>query len=140
MTGAVLRRRADPPVTASAVTSAATSGSGKPLARSACCHWNWSTHISITSTPALPARAGDGDLVSSPRSTFTDTRVIETHVPNLISATEDEAKRFGCNAVVVGKTVVLNAGCPRLAAALKERDFTIVDTPLDEFLKAGGYG
>jgi N-dimethylarginine dimethylaminohydrolase len=65
-------------------------------------------------------------------------RVIETHVPTLIAAAEDEANRFGCNAVVVGKTVVLNAGCPRLAGALNERGFTTMATPLDEFLKAGG--
>jgi N-dimethylarginine dimethylaminohydrolase len=65
-------------------------------------------------------------------------RVIETHVPNLIQAAEDEANRFGCNAVAVGKTVVLNAGCPRLADALTNREYNVVATPLDEFLKAGG--
>jgi len=27
----------------------------------------------------------------------------------------EEAKRFGCNAVVVGKKVILNTGCERLA-------------------------
>jgi N-dimethylarginine dimethylaminohydrolase len=65
-------------------------------------------------------------------------RVIETHVPNLIPAIPDEANRFGCNAVVVGKTVVLNAGCPRLADALADHGYEPVATPLDEFLKAGG--
>jgi N-dimethylarginine dimethylaminohydrolase len=65
-------------------------------------------------------------------------RVIETHVPTLIPAAQDEASRFGCNAVVVGKSVVLNAGCPKLAAALKDRGYTVGATPLDEFLKAGG--
>src|SRR5947199_5082912 len=65
-------------------------------------------------------------------------RVIETHVPHLIPAAEDEANRFGCNAVVVGKSVVLNAGCPQLAAGLTERGYAVVATPLDEFLKAGG--
>jgi N-dimethylarginine dimethylaminohydrolase len=65
-------------------------------------------------------------------------RVIETHVPTLIRAAEEEAGRFGCNAVVVGKTVVLNAGCPQLTAELTERGFQTIPTPLDEFLKAGG--
>ena len=65
-------------------------------------------------------------------------RVIETHVPTLIRAAEDEASRFGCNAVVVGKTVVLNAGCSKLADALAKQGYEPVSTPLDEFLKAGG--
>ncbi len=39
-------------------------------------------------------------------------RVLKTHVPTLIPVEEDEAHRFGCNAVVVGKTVVHNSRCP----------------------------
>src|ERR1700730_15282306 len=46
-------------------------------------------------------------------------KVLETHVPRLIAAAEDEAKRFGCNAVVVGKTVATNTGCDRLSADLR---------------------
>ena len=46
-------------------------------------------------------------------------RVLETHVPKLIPVAEEEAHRFGCNAVVVGKTVVTTAGCPKLAADLR---------------------
>jgi N-dimethylarginine dimethylaminohydrolase len=65
-------------------------------------------------------------------------RVIRTHVKTLIPVVEEEAARFACNAVVVGKTVVTNAGCPMLAAALTEHGYTPVETPLDEFLKAGG--
>ena len=53
-------------------------------------------------------------------------------------AAEEEADRFGCNAVVVGKTVVFNAGCPQLAAALTEHGYAMIATPLDEFIKAGG--
>jgi N-dimethylarginine dimethylaminohydrolase len=65
-------------------------------------------------------------------------RVIETHVPTLVSVVEEEAKRFACNAVVVAKTVVTNTGCPTLAAALREHGYTPIETPLDEFIKAGG--
>jgi N-dimethylarginine dimethylaminohydrolase len=65
-------------------------------------------------------------------------RVIESHVAKLIPATDDEAKRFGCNAVVVGDSVVLNAGCPRLAEELKKVGYRPIETSLDEFLKAGG--
>src|SRR6185437_12443279 len=45
-------------------------------------------------------------------------RVLEAHIPKLIAACEADAQRFGCNAVVVGKDVVLNAGCEKLAADL----------------------
>jgi N-dimethylarginine dimethylaminohydrolase len=65
-------------------------------------------------------------------------KVLETHIPNLIPVHENEAQRFGCNAVVVSKTVVLNTGCDRLAADLRGRGYNPVAVELDEFLKAGG--
>jgi N-dimethylarginine dimethylaminohydrolase len=51
---------------------------------------------------------------------------------------EEEAQRFGCNAVVVGKTVVINTGCERLANDLRSWGYMPVAVELDEFLKAGG--
>jgi N-dimethylarginine dimethylaminohydrolase len=65
-------------------------------------------------------------------------KVIAAHVKNLIEVGEEEARRFGCNAVVVGKTVVLNAGCPKLAGDLKARGYETREAPVDEFLKSGG--
>ncbi len=65
-------------------------------------------------------------------------RVLETHIPRLLAAEEPEAVRFGCNAVVVGKTVVINAGCEQLAADLRRSGYEPVAVELDEFLKAGG--
>ena len=65
-------------------------------------------------------------------------RVLQAHVPHLLAVDEEEADRFACNAVVVGKTVVTNAGCDRLAARLREWGYTPVGVPLDEFLKSGG--
>ncbi len=65
-------------------------------------------------------------------------KVLSAHVPRLLEATEAEANRFGCNAVVVGKTVVLNAGCPRLAAGLTQWGYRTVPVELDEFIKSGG--
>lgn len=59
-------------------------------------------------------------------------------VPELIAVDEAEARRFACNAVVVGRTVVTNTGCPRLHEQLARRGFTPRETPLDEFVKAGG--
>lgn len=59
-------------------------------------------------------------------------------IPHLIPVHPAEAARFACNAVVVGKHVIMNTGCPKLAADLAARGFTPHETPLDEFLKAGG--
>jgi N-dimethylarginine dimethylaminohydrolase len=64
--------------------------------------------------------------------------VLETHVPKLIPVVEAEALRFGCNAVVVGKTVIHNSGCPRLAEDLQQAGYDTISITLDEFLKAGG--
>lgn len=61
-----------------------------------------------------------------------------SQVPKLIAVDEDEAARFACNAVVVGRDVVLNAGCPKLEAALQAEGFKTQATELGEFLKSGG--
>ncbi len=64
--------------------------------------------------------------------------VLKELVPELIPIAEAEARRFACNAVVVGRTVVTNTGCPSLHRKLTELGFTPRETPLDEFTKAGG--
>lgn len=65
-------------------------------------------------------------------------QALRAHIPNLIAVERDEARRFACNAVVVGRNVVTNSGCPQLHAALGDRGFEPHETPLDEFVKAGG--
>ena len=65
-------------------------------------------------------------------------RALSEHVPTLLSVDESEARRFACNAVVVGKHVVTNTGCPNLHVMLRERGYEPHETPLDEFVKAGG--
>jgi N-dimethylarginine dimethylaminohydrolase len=63
---------------------------------------------------------------------------LHAHVPELIEVQPEEARRFACNAVVVGRTVTTNTGCPQLHAALRDRGFVTQETLLDEFVKAGG--
>ena len=63
---------------------------------------------------------------------------LQAHVPELIEVQPEEAQRFACNAVVVGRTVTTNTGCPQLHAALRDRGFLTQETLLDEFVKAGG--
>ena len=65
-------------------------------------------------------------------------RVLETHIDKLLPVVEAEAARFACNAVVVGKTVIVNAGSEQLGADLRAWGYEVVFVELDEFLKAGG--
>jgi N-dimethylarginine dimethylaminohydrolase len=65
-------------------------------------------------------------------------RALAELVPVLIPVVEEEARAFACNAVVVGRTVVTNAGSPALHKSLQERGYATVETPLSEFVKAGG--
>jgi N-dimethylarginine dimethylaminohydrolase len=65
-------------------------------------------------------------------------RVIMQFIPQLIAVVDEEARAFACNAVVVGRHVVTNTGCPRLHQDLAQRGYTPHQTPLSEFVKAGG--
>jgi N-dimethylarginine dimethylaminohydrolase len=65
-------------------------------------------------------------------------KVLHSHIRNLVAVNEAEALRFGCNAVVVGKTVIHNSNCPQLADDLRSQGYHPEAVELDEFLKAGG--
>jgi len=51
---------------------------------------------------------------------------------------ENDALCFACNAINVGNTIILNEISRELSDQLKTRGFHVVQTPLSEFLKAGG--
>ena len=55
-----------------------------------------------------------------------------------ITVSDDEALNFACNAIVLDKTVVMPARCPRLAAQLESLGYTVYQVELSEFLKSGG--
>jgi len=65
-------------------------------------------------------------------------RAIRDRVPLLIEADPAEAAAFCCNAVVIGRDVILNDISPRLAAALGEHGFRTHPLGLSEFIKSGG--
>ena len=65
-------------------------------------------------------------------------RVLSETVDELIEVTASEAASFACNAVVVQRTVVTNEGSPELQRKLSARGFQVIQTPLHEFVKAGG--
>jgi N-dimethylarginine dimethylaminohydrolase len=64
--------------------------------------------------------------------------VLRDRIPGLIEVAADEAISFSCNAVVVGKTVILNQGAPALAANLEQRGFEVRPLEFSEFIKSGG--
>jgi N-dimethylarginine dimethylaminohydrolase len=55
-----------------------------------------------------------------------------------ICVSEEDALLFACNAVNVGKTILLNEVSAELCARLEARGFEIIQVELTEFLKAGG--
>jgi N-dimethylarginine dimethylaminohydrolase len=55
-----------------------------------------------------------------------------------IPVSEADALHFACNAVTTGQTIILNQATAALQADLTARGYTVLQTPLTEFLKAGG--
>ncbi|MGF1540518.1 MAG: TIGR00300 family protein [Pleurocapsa sp.] len=66
--------------------------------------------------------------------------LIEKRVPaeKRIAIAEADAVNFACNSVNVEQTVVMNKASDSLKKRLEESGFTVIETPLTEFLKAGG--
>jgi lysine-ketoglutarate reductase/saccharopine dehydrogenase-like protein (TIGR00300 family) len=66
--------------------------------------------------------------------------IIEGRVPaeKRIAIAETDAVNFACNSVNVGQSVVMNKASDGLKQRLAEAGFAVIETPLTEFLKAGG--
>ncbi|HEV7883735.1 MAG TPA: ornithine--oxo-acid transaminase, partial [Solirubrobacteraceae bacterium] len=65
-------------------------------------------------------------------------RLLTELVPDPILLSDDEARAFSANSVVVGRTVVMPACSRRLRRELRARNFEPVVVDVSEFLKAGG--
>jgi lysine-ketoglutarate reductase/saccharopine dehydrogenase-like protein (TIGR00300 family) len=67
-------------------------------------------------------------------------RLIEMRVApeKRIAITEPDAVNFACNAVNVDSIVIMNKASNALKASLTDAGFRVIETPLTEFLKAGG--
>ena len=67
-------------------------------------------------------------------------QLIERRVPaaKRIAIEEADAVNFACNSVNLGQVVVMNKASNSLKSALARAGFEVVETPLTEFLKAGG--
>ena len=55
-----------------------------------------------------------------------------------ICVSEADALRFACNAINIGKTILLNRISPDLSAQLTALGYEVIQVELTEFLKAGG--
>jgi N-dimethylarginine dimethylaminohydrolase len=91
-------------------------------------------HLDTCFCPLAPGAA----LYYPPAFDEYGQKAVRELIPELIPVEREEAEAFACNAVVVGRTVVTNSGCPKLHDSLRQRGFDAVETPLGEFVKAGG--
>ena len=83
----------------------------------------------------------NGDLLYYPPAFDTySNHLIERRIPEekRIAVDEVDAVNFACNAVNVGQTIVMNSASDSLKQTLDARGFSVIETPLTEFLKAGG--
>jgi len=94
----------------------------------------WFYHLDTCFCPLDEGRA----LFYPPAFDAYALKVLENHVEALIPVEEDEAKQFACNAIAIGKNVIMNSGCPRVRGKLESLGFSVLETPLTEFIKAGG--
>lgn len=82
-----------------------------------------------------------GNLLYYPAAFDAASRaLIESLVPTegRIAVSDEDAMNFACNAVNIGRTVIMNEASSALRGEMVERGFELVETPLSEFMKAGG--
>jgi len=83
----------------------------------------------------------DGCLLYFPQAFDAwSNRLIEQRTPveKRIAVSEADAARFACNAVNVGRRLILNQISSPLKTRLTELGFEVIETPLHEFIKSGG--
>ena len=57
---------------------------------------------------------------------------------NIIWVSEQDAKNFACNAISIGKSVIMHKASAELKFILAQHDFKVVEADVSEFIKAGG--
>ena len=129
--------RRSSPATAFAATCGATSGSASGW-ESRSFRWSWSTRDSTTSIPAFARWRPTWHCIIPAPSTNTAARCLRDRIPHLIEVAVDEAVSFSCNAVVVGKTVILNEAHPSWPPPSRDRGFAVHLLGFSEFIKSGG--
>ena len=57
---------------------------------------------------------------------------------DIIWVSETDANNFACNAIAIGRSVIMHRASAELKSALKQRGFEVIEADVSEFLKAGG--
>ncbi len=65
-------------------------------------------------------------------------RALAGLVPELIEVGEEDAKNFCCNALALGRDIVMNRCTDELKTTLEDKGLTIHTLDFSEFIKAGG--
>lgn len=95
---------------------------------------SWLHHLDACLCPL-----GQGQALYYPSAFDSEAaKTLKDRIGTLVAVPEDEARRFACNAIVVEKSVVMNDGCPKTRGQLHSLGFSVFETPLSEFAKAGG--
>lgn len=90
-------------------------------------------HLDTCFSPITPELA----LVHPGAFSTADLELLGRYI-ELIHVPYEDAVKFVCNAVVLGKNIVLPAGCNATYKALAARGFTSYAVDMTEFIKAGG--
>ena len=79
-------------------------------------------------------------LYYPPAFSAASQELIASRIPEAkrIAVSEADALGFACNAVNIGKHVLINHATPALRQSLQQKGFTVHLCPLTEFMKAGG--
>lgn len=65
--------------------------------------------------------------------------LIKHYFKDPIMVDQEEAQQnFACNSMVLGKSVFIQKGSPKTVAALKQRNFKVIELDTSEFMKSGG--
>jgi N-dimethylarginine dimethylaminohydrolase len=65
-------------------------------------------------------------------------KAIRQRIDHLIEVCPEEAAHFACNAVVLGKDIVLADNSPKLCQTLRHQGYQTHELGMSEFIKAGG--
>lgn len=79
-------------------------------------------------------------LYHPPAFDVSSNRAIEARVPEprRLAVGREDALHFACNAVNIGKRIILNDASPSLVTELDSCGFDVTTTALTEFMRAGG--
>jgi N-dimethylarginine dimethylaminohydrolase len=91
-------------------------------------------HLDLTFCPLDDRRA----IVAPSGWDTYGRKVVESLVPEPLVLDDDEAVSFCANSVVVDSTVIMPRVPTRVGRQLEAWGFTVAESPVDEFLKAGG--